>query len=159
MTGAAAKLLEFQSTPPSREATILQHTYQLLHITFQSTPPSREATTKQLDNAPFSIISIHASLAGGDAKGYTQQQIADISIHASLAGGDIDAIGARRKRKYFNPRLPRGRRLTVRAGNAPDYAFQSTPPSREATFGRCGRPRRPINFNPRLPRGRRPDAS
>ena len=78
MTGAAAKLLEFQSTPPSREATILQHTYQLLHITFQSTPPSREATTKQLDNAPFSIISIHASLAGGD------NAIAGVKIYPAL---------------------------------------------------------------------------
>ena len=65
----------------------------------------------------------------------------------------------------------------MRAGNAPDYAFQSTPPSREATCGRRfpsppsrisihaslaggdGGPTRrrapPPHFNPRLPRGRR----
>ena len=35
--------------------------------------------------------------------------------------------------KYFNPRLPRGRRRTRCSTLTGDHEFQSTPPSREAT--------------------------
>ena len=56
-------------------------------------------------------ISIHATLAGGDVLEIIDKAPAAISIHASLAGGDA-------------------------AGDRPGghgSAFQSTPPSREAT--------------------------
>ena len=103
---------------------------------FQSTPPSREATQVPRVYNIYIKISIHASLAGGD--------IADsLPSNSSL---------------HFNPRLPRGRRRASRFTSAVRCAFQSTPPSREATrFSRQGsRARR--HFNPRLPRGRRPAA-
>ena len=55
----------FQSTPPSREAT--QNAMILIDLKqFQSTPPSREATSAVDDELLRAIISIHASLAGGD---------------------------------------------------------------------------------------------
>ena len=169
----------FQSTPPSREATASAFARSsrscyfnprlprgrrrwiwLLRICirlFQSTPPSREATV---------------------ARGYTRRSCR-ISIHASLAGGDARSRARARAFPYFNPRLPRGRRLSSPAylgiddsisihaslaggdrlagverarlvisihaslagGDDRDLVdliltvlFQSTPPSREATF-------------------------
>ena len=55
----------------------------------------------------------------------------------------------------FNPRLPRGRRQRQTLQRQMVTAFQSTPPSREATA--CGAiiPLPEGHFNPRLPRGRR----
>ena len=81
---------KFQSTPPSREATIFNYprdrdgkhfnprlprgrrrfdpTFHRYKLEFQSTPPSREATGHdQFIHRQSAIISIHASLAGGDA--------------------------------------------------------------------------------------------
>ncbi len=123
---------------------------------FQSTPPSREATRHLMHPQRRRNISIHASLAGGDDrldKPYGQRHI---SIHASLAGGDSVLL----------PKV------------AGEDAFQSTPPSREATWRGprdcaaapisihaflAGGDDFPIHtgrlttyFNPRLPRGRRP---
>ena len=78
---------------------------------FQSTPPSREATLATADRGRDKFISIHASLAGGD----------------DVPQLFMDAIAD------FNPRLPRGRRLSKTASISTVW-----------------------NFNPRLPRGRRP---
>ena len=127
-------------------------------------------------------ISIHASLAEGDIGRGQARCGAPISIHASLAGGDVDAllyIGF--LSVNFNPRLPRGRRRGDSLFAIDKGAFQSTPPSREATRhrppearaigisihaslagGDATRGSSPIaqrHFNPRLPRGRRPSAT
>ena len=57
---------------------------------FQSTPPSREATLSGGHRAGHVGISIHASLAGGDVILVDKADvILRISIHASLAGGDV----------------------------------------------------------------------
>ena len=122
---------------------------------FQSTPPSREATQRGLPALHHVPISIHASLAGGDA--------------------------ARPRKacspRHFNPRLPRGRRPTNSSHGSLISLFQSTPPSREATLAvhselvvalfQSTPPSREAtvglrfalaaqqHFNPRLPRGRR----
>ena len=77
----------FQSTPPSREATMDEFPV-LRPGTFQSTPPSREATLAAAGAIVALPISIHASLAGGDWAEPCYNGIASISIHASLAGGD-----------------------------------------------------------------------
>ncbi len=265
----------FQSTPPSREATngvvsrgaapsISIHASlaggdhcltgdTLVCTVFQSTPPSREATVHCVFNTvPNRCISIHASLAGGDFRllgnfckavdfnprlphgrrlrlGLRVDFHQPISIHASLAGGDDSHSSASsqsllafqstppsreatsvysvpdRSMQYFNPRLPRGRRLLLiylsvnicffisihaslaggdRARLLPAAPmtpiFQSTPPSREATWStpgtqyptieisihaslaggdsvvRPGLSASDMDFNPRLPRGRRP---
>ena len=99
---------------------------------FQSTPPSREATCAEASAEDLEAISIHASLAGGDADGQDDQAAQRISIHASLAGGDYYTDGHLRGLRDFNPRLPRGRRR-------PHTLICSAHPY----------------FNPRLPRGRR----
>ena len=61
-------MLLFQSTPPSREAT-KSGTRFCSYFQFQSTPPSREATSIVDLLLKLVVISIHASLAGGDFSG------------------------------------------------------------------------------------------
>ena len=80
-----------------------------------------------------SKISIHASLAGGDWLRGTQSTDWQISIHASHAGGDQHVRWTDLSRQHFNPRLPRGRRLRQMWSPQSAQQFQSTPPSREAT--------------------------
>ena len=79
-------------------------------------------------------ISTHASLAGGDGgcRGHADV-ILLISTHASLAGGDSISLRYAATDHDFNPRLPRGRRQSVRRRCNCDFGFQPTPPSREAT--------------------------
>ena len=166
----------FQSTPPSRVATwffllgnslqkyfnphhprgwrqkrkVRLKTYQI----FQSTPPSRVATFPALYRCFALAISIHTTLAGGDKphekpktgcryfnphhpRGWRRQMVRTIertqmiSIHTTLAGGDLG--------------LPGQHRSTP--------TFQSTPPSRVATwypiFDKSCLP----YFNPHHPRG------
>ena len=126
---------------------------------------------------PARQISIHASLAGGDKTGRRNAQRRRISIYASLAGGDGRKYPDTPPLANFNPRLSRGRRLArqylrslvslfqstppsreatwrQRLG-APPPAFQSTPPSREATLLAPISAAGHTHFNPRLPRGRR----
>ena len=175
----------------SRRSTILQ---------FQSTPPSREATSRIRCSAIHLCISIHASLAGGDRPAQIINNIARrfqstppsreatppafrnqvnllfqstppsreateifrlpfrlhrISIHASLAGGD----GARRRPSsctsgYFNPRLPRGRRQMCSRALSWKINFNPRlPRGRRRLF--LQQPQGYGHFNPRLPRGRR----
>ncbi len=57
-------------------------------IKFQSTPPMREATYLGLTGDGYTIISIHASHAGGDRVVFKPWLRLKISIHASHAGGD-----------------------------------------------------------------------
>ena len=56
---------------------------------FQSTPPSRVATLLAQAGRIYVFISIHTTLAGGDmeAKILGKQKM-NISIHTTLAGGD-----------------------------------------------------------------------
>ena len=56
---------------------------------FQSTPPSRVATISSNSFDMSSSISIHTTLAGGDIKIRDSYYGKDISIHTTLAGGDI----------------------------------------------------------------------
>ena len=80
-------------------------------LEFQSTRPSRGAT--QPDGWPpdTPAISIHAPLAGRDTR----------------RGSSPAAV------TYFNPRAPRGARLTLPMSSARSTVFQSTRPSRGAT--------------------------
>ena len=56
---------------------------------------------------------------------------------------------------HFNPRPPRGGRLSHTAGNSAVPRFQSTPPARGATRYGDHQQRHPRDFNPRPPRGGR----
>ena len=80
---------------------------------FLSTPPSRVATTVvRLPQCLDHVISIHATLAGGDVRQLVRVAgSVHISIHATLAGGDDGDV------------------FLV----SPSSTFLSTPPSRVAT--------------------------
>ena len=149
---------------------------------FQSTPPSRVATPNPGHERRGAGISIHTTLAGGDAakKGFggtetlfqstppsrvatkddrSDQATPVISIHTTLAGGDLPYGYGVRSKHNFNPHHPRGWRQQRRQICGIRRLFQSTPPSRVATLQR-----QPIvppmpNFNPHHPRGWRPAAA
>ena len=126
---------EFQSTLPSRGATVKRLAEDNQKELFQSTLPSRGATmpgirfvASQTDFNPRSPrgerlrhdearvvrrdISIHAPLAGSDVKTGGGGLVLRISIHAPLAGSDPEPEPVR----------------------APQAPFQSTLPSRGATI-------------------------
>ena len=98
---------------------------------FQSTPPSRVATRIRSSNSTDGEISIHTTLAGGDL---------DLS-----AGGDLTSD--------FNPHHPRGWRPTEERRILSMAIFQSTPPSRVATFRQKRTSAVSLDFNPHHPRG------
>ena len=56
----------FLSTPPSRVATMLMDAENPVFFLFLSTPPSRVATVVLHVNDDWELVSIHATLAGGD---------------------------------------------------------------------------------------------
>ena len=82
---------------------------------FQSTHPSRGAT-KLKRNGKLPIT---------------------ISIHAPLAGCDNQPLSNSPSTIHFNPRTPRGVRPGRRNRRSPIFRFQSTHPSRGATFAYC----------------------
>ena len=143
----------FQSTPPSRVATDddVQRCYTKR---FQSTPPSRVATKQQFAVVCKVVISIHTTLAGGDAKNMnTQVTELQISIHTTLAGGDTPIRTIAYSHPNFNPHHPRGWRHAHFTFSLPYAAFQSTPPSRVATWPSVRVFFQLIDFNPHHPRG------
>ena len=126
---------------------------------FQSTRPSRGAT--QICRVVINIggISIHAPLAGRDveinvhaphseqfqstrpsrgATAWVDYNVAGIciSIHAPLAGRDHLQCRPLPAHRDFNPRAPRGARLTQSSAKSVTLTFQSTRPSRGATRSR-----------------------
>ena len=122
---------------------------------FQSTRPLRGATLGYTVSSAFSIIS----------------------IHAPLAGRDRNPSGPGRCSRYFNPRAPCGARLRSSVSSLSNSGFQSTRPLRGATAfvgrgsgvldisihaplaGRDGydpaRGNPSVDFNPRAPCGAR----
>ena len=133
--GVISKQRQFLSTPPSRVATMRDKGTQPWYRMFLSTPPSRVATASaslfrvypcsfyprhprgwrprlQPSFSSIWIVSIHATLAGGDCDAFELTSTSPrVSIHATLAGGDFDNLV-----------------LTDKA-----LWFLSTPPSRVAT--------------------------
>ena len=86
-------------------------------------------------NIFWAVISIHATLAGGDYFPLGSILVRpDISIHATLAGGDVQVgVCQLRPNLYFYPRHPRGWRQLEIIIYIYDRLFLSTPPSRVAT--------------------------
>ena len=80
----------FQSTRPLRGAT-WRSFLPPCWIRFQSTRPLRGATRCAAAALGVSVISIHAPLAGRDAKKVKLSLCVPISIHAPLAGRDRPA--------------------------------------------------------------------
>ena len=87
-------------------------------------------------------ISIHASRVGSDLSRVPVFLFASISIHASRVGSDWVRPAGRAARAHFNPRFPRGKRLSTSATSCSHQIFQSTLPAWEATFS--SRPETPF---------------
>ena len=81
----------------------------------------------------YTVISIHAPLAGSDFIRWLRFIFCHISIHAPLAGSDLEP-----------------KHITFSA-----WVFQSTLPSRGATVKELLAGQIEYNFNPRSPRGER----
>ena len=102
---------------------------------FLSTPPSRVATDSSTLSLLRLAVSIHATLAGGDAVAVGVTSAEDrVSIHATLAGGD------RRGRRCWIRSRSVSIHATLAGGDDLDHfrlnrgkGFLSTPPSRVAT--------------------------
>ena len=84
----------------------------------------------QLNGIP---ISIHAPREGSDTVDADGKPTAWISIHAPREGSDFDKIVKFISRDNFNPRSPRGERLTATCAHGTPRPFQSTLPARGAT--------------------------
>ena len=128
--------LIFQSTLPSRGATIVCLHCAVKTSRFQSTLPSRGATKTTSKSSNTTAISIHAPLAGSDIK-------------LSHGMGTVS---------YFNPRSPRGERLSSLSLVMNICYFNPRSPRGErhsASIIKIAL----LNFNPRSPRGERPGLS
>ena len=99
---------------------------------FQSTPPARGATVE----------------------GLRERGMVEISIHAPREGGDPDRPLYPPGGSHFNPRPPRGGRLSCSYAPFELHLFQSTPPARGATRKKKTKHVQ-RDFNPRPPRGGR----
>ena len=78
---------EFQSTPPTRAATNVSMHSGAAHA-FQSTSPTRAATKADTLTIHPHKVSIHAAHAGGDLSFMCPHAGRSVSIHAAHAGGD-----------------------------------------------------------------------
>ena len=76
-----------------------------------------------------------------------------VSIHATLAGGDAQARDFGRCSCCFYPRHPRGWRRRHKKIRIIGDTFLSTPPSRVATPRPNGNAKKKLRFYPRHPRG------
>ena len=124
---------KFQSTPPGWEATCALDTAAVRGRHFNPRlPGGRRRKPTVADFVKFDI-SIHASRVGGDGLPARRDRQHDISIHASRVGGDDFRSERTRHCRYFNPRLPGGRRLIAFQAPSQSPVFQSTPPGWEAT--------------------------
>ena len=123
---------------------------------FQSTLPLRGATCSCFPLRVVTEISIHAPLAGSDARGPPKKSVDifqstlplrgataqhdlrrpchRISIHAPLAGSDWFLTIFYLLPTNFNPRSPCGERRAGNGGRADARGFQSTLPLRGATL-------------------------
>ena len=130
-TYSASAFVLFQSTRPARGATPRARCRRpgggvSIHAPRAGRDTSPPATAKQ------GQVSIHAPRAGRDLSAACRNLPPDVSIHAPRAGRDLFAPQQFFKLCSFNPRAPRGARLSV--------------PSADTLRS---------SFNPRAPRGAR----
>ena len=157
-TNTAANTLKFQSTHPARGATrpALGHS-QIPHTDFNPRTPRGVRQGRRGRRRGYRLISIHAPREGCDtpeqrqiarwiefqsthpARGATEAECGRllmsllISIHAPREGYDGFGTGDVFGWRYFNPRTPRGVRLSMERYTYQDGGFQSTHPARGAT--------------------------
>ena len=144
----------FQSTPPAREVTC-QSFKRLAFWRFQSTPPAREVTRPAKVQRRLWRISIHTSREGGDGIGKsTFASQFPISIHTSREGGDGLDKKCDCSHAGFQSTPPAREVTRCKRGRPSVYEFQSTPPAREVTRQGISLCVSLPHFNPHLPRGR-----
>ena len=135
MPCACATLTGFYPRHP-RGWRLLKRIKQELDDLFLSTPPSRVATSVRCKARLPALVSIHATLAGGDRQ-RSQRRFgrSQVSIHATLAGGDAaDAGDVYAALLQFLSTPPSRVATLYRCPDVRSGAFLSTPPSRVATL-------------------------
>ena len=175
--GTSCTPRNFNPRPPRGERP-RRSTYAATGEGFQSTPSARRATAPEHLRRNRRGISIHALREEGDGIPTKIIGATGISIHALREEGDAKSFLQKPLTKHFNPRPPRGERLSevwpvmrlwlfqstpsARRATAASLAlfvtstlFQSTPSARRATFRLLLPAPRTKNFNPRPPRGGR----
>ena len=144
---------------------------------FQSTHPARGATMAVKDCLQSPVLSIHAPREGCDGCPPSQDTSPQsISIHAPREGCDIRPAGSSSPASNFNPRTPRGVRLTVMTATPVIPKISIHAPREGCDAGRyrsilisrisihapregcdgtvdVARPVSRVDFNPRTPRG------
>ena len=169
---------QFQSTHPARGATIYPHPTMSIHRNFNPRTPRGVRPTSVIPSAKAIKISIHAPREGCDRRLYIHcillhcisihapregcdgvkagggPSARRISIHAPREGCDKQNLRHHHRIYNFNPRTPRGVRLSIDnwwlKGNV---QFQSTHPARGATWCSGAGTGQTDHFNPRTPRG------
>ena len=121
----------FQSTLPARGATfgILRCVADLK--SFQSTLPARGATARDAGLDTGIIISIHAPRTGSDNFGVAAITLLHISIHAPRTGSDDEEKLLLLELLHFNPRSPHGERHHRRADCPIRFDFNPRSPHGE----------------------------
>ena len=101
----------FQSTPPTRAATLRACRTPHYRQSFQSTPPTRAATLPSMFHRKSRKVSIHAAHAGGDVSPAAMTTMSYVfqSTPPTRAATRSRPPGSA-LRSSFNPRRPRGRR-------------------------------------------------
>ena len=125
----------FLSTPPSRVATADIVAKDESPKEFLSTPPSRVATfASSAMRSIASLVSIHATLAGGDPASASRSNIRSMFLSTPPSRvATRRPKGTGRHQERFYPRHPRGWRQIQGRCLRQWALFLSTPPSRVAT--------------------------
>ena len=114
MSVASLSLCGFNPRPP-RGRRLCSGCSLITPEQFQSTPPAREATVGVLRQDPEKDVSIHAPREGGDMHGNPFTRPSLCFNPRPPRGRRLTHGGTGRGLLSFNPRPPRGRRLAARA--------------------------------------------
>ena len=112
---------------------------EIVYVSDQATYISIHAPREGRDDTPQTVkvksnISIHAPREGRDDYSRRQSEQRSISIHAPREGRDREHRGSADRRPNFNPRAPHGARRCLPGPQKGPDVFQSTRPSRGATY-------------------------
>ena len=124
----------FLSTPPSRVATGNSGRFGFSDKSFYPRHPRGWRLQHRDDSGIFFLVSIHATLAGGDSA--IPSLLASLQMFLSTPPSRVATVRMSTLRSAiwsFYPRHPRGWRLALVDFLIVSLAFLSTPPSRVAT--------------------------
>ena len=124
----------FQSTPPARGATARHTPCACYACHFNPRPPRGGRPLYSRPRKAPAIFQSTPPRGGATLLIILVPHQSGISIHAPREGGDKPILYVSIANAYFNPRPPRGGRLTSRCTAGTANRFQSTPPARGATI-------------------------